>query len=39
MEKENQHNHPAKLGRRDVLKGLATLPVLGILGYGVWRRG
>ncbi|NLI25555.1 MAG: Gfo/Idh/MocA family oxidoreductase [Bacteroidales bacterium] len=38
MEKENQHNHPAKLGRRDVLKGLATLPVLGILGYGVWKK-
>jgi hypothetical protein len=36
MEKENHNKQPAKLDRRDVLKGLATLPVLEFwdLGYG-----
>ena len=28
----------SKMNRRDVLKGLATVPVLGAMAYGTWRK-
>ncbi len=30
--------HSKLIGRRDLLKGLATIPVLGIFAYGIYRR-
>ena len=29
---------PKKLGRRDILKGLATIPIVGAFGYGVYKK-
>ena len=37
MEQENQGNNSRKLSRRDVLAGLAALPLVGIVGYGLLR--
>ncbi len=34
---ENQGNTP-KMNRRDVLKGLATLPIVGAVAYGVMKK-
>ena len=28
----------SKMNRRDVIKGLATIPVLGAMAYGTWRK-
>jgi predicted dehydrogenase len=35
---ENQDNKAPKMNRRDVLKGLATIPVVGALAYGSWKK-
>lgn len=35
---ENKGNQPKSIARRDVLKGLATLPLLGAFAYGVYRK-
>ncbi len=37
MEQENKDKKPVKLSRRDILAGLAALPVLGVVGYGLLR--
>ena len=29
---------PKKIGRRDILKGLATIPIVGAFGYGVYKK-
>lgn len=45
MSKKKKHratpasNTDNKIGRRDLLKGLATIPVLGAFAYGVYRKG
>ena len=36
-EKEN-NSTGNQMNRRDVLKGLATVPVLGAFAYGTWRK-
>ncbi len=36
-EKENNANGN-QMNRRDLLKGLATVPVLGAFAYGTWRK-
>ena len=36
-EKENNKTS-SKMNRRDILKGLVTVPVLGALAYGTWRK-
>ena len=41
QENNNNDNKPGdkgKINRRDVLKGFATVPVLGAFAYGVWRK-
>lgn len=40
MESNNQDKgkHKRSLNRRDLLKGIATVPVLGAFAYGVWRK-
>jgi predicted dehydrogenase len=40
MENNQQQNNKGKRGinRRDLLKGMATVPVLGAFAYGVWRK-
>jgi predicted dehydrogenase len=37
MEQGNQDNNPGKLSRRDILAGLAALPVIGVIGFGLLR--
>jgi len=37
-ESQEQENKAQGLKRRDLLKGLATLPIVGIVGYGLFRR-
>jgi len=37
MGQENQDKNSGKLSRRDILAGLAALPVVGIIGYGLLR--
>jgi len=39
MENNQQdQNKKKKIDRRDLLKGMATVPVLGAMAYGVWRK-
>ncbi len=46
MKENNKENKPGKksdrphklIGRRDLLKGLATIPVLGAIAYGIYRK-
>lgn len=38
MAEENKDLNPNKINRRDVLKGLATLPVVGAFGYGAYKK-
>jgi len=35
MEQENQDNNKGKLSRRDILAGLAALPIVGVICYGL----
>ena len=35
MSTENQDQNKSKLSRRDILAGLAALPVVGVIGYGL----
>src|SRR6056297_3139357 len=35
---QNTSNNNNRLNRRDLLKGLATVPVIGAFAYGVWRK-
>ena len=35
---QKEHDKPESIGRRDVLKALATVPVLGALAYGVYEK-
>ncbi len=35
MNPENNKDLPGKINRRDIIKGLAALPALGVLGYGL----
>ena len=37
MAQENQENKSGKISRRDILAGLAALPLVGIVGYGLLR--
>ncbi len=37
MDKKENDNNEKKINRRDVVRGLATLPVLGVVGYGLWK--
>ena len=37
MSTENQDQNKSKLSRRDILAGLAALPVVGVIGYGLLR--
>ncbi|MDV7394272.1 hypothetical protein RZS08_23020, partial [Arthrospira platensis SPKY1] len=38
MQNEDQQNHNKKgISRRDMLAGLASIPILGALGYGLYR--
>jgi len=37
MAQENNENPSGKISRRDILAGLAALPVVGIIGYGLLR--
>jgi predicted dehydrogenase len=37
MEEQNNSNK-GKLNRRDILKGLATTPIVGAMAYGVWKK-
>jgi len=34
----NKENSEASLSRRDILKGIATLPVIGALAFGFWKK-
>jgi hypothetical protein len=38
MSKKSQKTKTADLGRRDVLKGLATIPVLGIFLFNLFQK-
>ena len=38
MTDKNKNTSGSKMNRRDVLKGLATVPVLGAMAYGTWRK-
>ncbi|MFW5657147.1 MAG: Gfo/Idh/MocA family protein [Bacteroidota bacterium] len=38
MKKQDKADNSSKIGRRDLIKGLATVPVLGALAYGHFRR-
>ncbi|HPR62240.1 MAG TPA: hypothetical protein PLF35_14895, partial [Prolixibacteraceae bacterium] len=35
---ENKESNNNKVTRRDILKGLATVPVLGAFGYGMYKK-
>lgn len=35
---ENDHHKPVSHGRRDAIKAMATVPVLGAMAYGVYRK-
>lgn len=37
MAQDNQGNNSGKLSRRDILAGLAALPIVGVIGYGLLR--
>ena len=37
MDPESKENEKHQFSRRDMLAGLAALPVLGAVGYGIWR--
>ena len=37
-EKENNNSSSNKISRRDILKGFATAPILGIFAYDFWKR-
>ena len=37
MAHENKNTDPGKLSRRDIIAGLAALPVVGVIGYGLMR--
>ena len=36
--KKKEKRSPGLIGRRDLLKGLATIPVLGVFAYGIYRK-
>lgn len=36
MDQHEKDNSRKKFNRRDILKGLATIPALGVIGYGLW---
>ncbi len=36
--KDNQEQETGKVSRRDMIAGLASLPVLGAVGYGIWKQ-
>ena len=38
MNEKDKNTSGSKMNRRDVLKGLATVPVLGAMAYGTWRK-
>jgi predicted dehydrogenase len=38
MKDKDKNESGNKMNRRDVLKGLATVPVLGAMAYGTWRK-
>ncbi|MCD4710996.1 MAG: Gfo/Idh/MocA family oxidoreductase [Bacteroidales bacterium] len=38
MTEKNKNTSGSKMNRRDVIKGLATVPVLGAMAYGTWRK-
>ncbi|RLD55306.1 MAG: gfo/Idh/MocA family oxidoreductase, partial [Bacteroidetes bacterium] len=38
MNDKDKNASGSKMNRRDVLKGLATVPVLGAMAYGAWRK-
>ena len=38
-EKKNNQDQPASEGRRDALKKMVSVPVLGAMGYGVYKKG
>ncbi|QZT38459.1 Gfo/Idh/MocA family oxidoreductase [Halosquirtibacter xylanolyticus] len=38
MEDKNINTKPKRLSRRDILKGLATVPIVGALAYGVYQK-
>ncbi len=38
INKEPGITGPEKMNRRDVIKGLATIPVIGALAYGTWKK-
>jgi predicted dehydrogenase len=38
MENTNSNQDKKKLSRRDILKGMATVPVLGAFAFGVWKK-
>ncbi len=37
-EKDNMNSNSSKLNRRDILKGFATVPVLGAVAYGLYKK-
>lgn len=37
MGQEENNKNEKKFNRRDIVKGLATLPVIGVIGYGLWQ--
>ena len=38
MTEKDKNAGGSNMNRRDVLKGLATVPVLGAMAYGTWRK-
>ena len=38
MSDKDKNTGGKKMNRRDVIKGLATVPVLGAMAYGTWRK-
>lgn len=37
MDQKDYQSNDKKFNRRDIMKGLATLPFLGVVGYGLWK--
>ena len=38
MSEDKKNSSSQKISRRDVLKGIATTPVLGVLAYDFWKQ-